>query len=124
MGVAAFAYEIGFGAAGGLGEALPDHGLHVVLEEHGGDLQRVRVDAQQVAGQERPAALLERVVHLQVLAHGELVEAEVAHCSGRVVKDTGDGALAMFDLPGDAIDFATSMATTTPAAEVPNGPED
>ena len=39
----------------------------------------------------------------------ELVAAEVAHCSGRVVKDTGDGALAVFDLPGNAIDFATAI---------------
>lgn len=37
----------------------------------------------------------------------ELLTAEIAHCSGRIVKDTGDGALVVFDLPGDAIDFAT-----------------
>ncbi|MEL7209101.1 MAG: adenylate/guanylate cyclase domain-containing protein, partial [Actinomycetota bacterium] len=37
------------------------------------------------------------------------IDQEVAHRGGTVVKDTGDGALVSFDLPGDAIAFADGL---------------
>lgn len=44
-------------------------------------------------------------------SHDDTVRREIAHHSGRLVKNTGDGILATFDGPGRAVAFASRLRT-------------
>lgn len=56
----------------------------------------------------------ERLDHL-----GQLVADESARRNGTVVKDTGDGAMLRFAMPGDAFDFAQAIRSRSSAIDLP-----
>lgn len=56
----------------------------------------------------------ERLDHL-----GRLVADEARRCDGRVLKDTGDGAMLTFPMPGGAFDFAQSIRSRAATIDLP-----
>ena len=56
----------------------------------------------------------ERLDHLRLL-----VDQDADRSNGTVVKDTGDGAMLTFPLPGDAIAFARSIRSRAAAIDIP-----
>ena len=72
------------------------------------------VGSTEMLGEVGDARWRERLDHL-----GQLVEDEARRCDGRVLKDTGDGAMLTFPMPGSAFDFAQSVRARGGAVDLP-----
>lgn len=72
-----------------------------------------------VGSTERAASLGDRDWRELLERHDSLVAEEVRRHTGRLIKSTGDGALATFDGPAKGIQCATSLRDTLAAARIP-----
>lgn len=73
-----------------------------------------------IVGSTARAAELGDAAWREVLAaHRALAEREIAHYGGRLVKLTGDGALALFDGPTEAVMAASAMREAGQAHRIP-----
>jgi class 3 adenylate cyclase len=71
-----------------------------------------------VSSTERAAALGDAAWTARLEAHDEMIAAHVGAFQGRLVKTTGDGALAIFDGPARAIHCALGIARAAPALDL------